>query len=140
MRVSVMAGGGGGSPKECCARMDHCFMLEALTSVSNWVYRTAVVRPITTLYRHGPVAAGMWGGAHASDVCARISRVDAAFWDGHPAECDALIERDTTGWVILVGAGLYVYLITRGAGACIDLAVHRLFGPGTAHPAKCPPR
>jgi hypothetical protein len=115
-------------------------LLEALSSVSAWVYRTAVVRPIVTLYRHGPVAVGMWGGAHASDVCARISRVDAAFWDGNPAECDALIERDTAGWVILVGTVLYVYLIARGVGTGIDLAMHRLFGPGTVHPATCPPR
>jgi fumarate reductase subunit D len=104
-------------------------VLRAGTRGWNTLFRVFVAQPITTLYLHGPMAVGLWGGTHRADICARLTRVDAAFWVRNVAQCDALIERDTSGWVLLFAIGTYIYLLTRMCCAVVEAAfcgLHRL--------------
>jgi len=84
------------------------------------LYEIAVRSPIRELYLHGPAAVGMWGGIPASNVCARLTKVEAAFWEHHPAECEELIERECSSWIVFVLAVLYVYLLFRCLGNAVD--------------------
>lgn len=92
------------------------------------LYNFAVRTPVRELFLHGPTAVGMWGGIPASNVCAHLTKVEASFWEKNPAECTSLIERECSGWIVLLCAAIYIYIIFRCLGNVVDRMTFKKVG------------
>jgi len=95
-------------------------------------FRDAILYPLRRLYFDGPDVHGYgwWGGRAATDVCAQLTNVDAAFWARNPDDCRALLERKFVAFylgaaAIAVAVGTYLVLQFFGSWLWYHLCVVR---------------
>lgn len=69
-----------------------------------------LVQPFYNVYLHGPSWVG-WKSRPPADICSQLTQVDAAFWAGHPVECEDLIQKDFRSFfsVLQLAAFLYTF-------------------------------
>ena len=78
------------------------------------------------IYKNGPAAFGMLGGADEKEVCASMTRVPADTWGREVDACSHLLARDFRAFSIgasLVGGALLVW---KSIDICILSCMRRL--------------
>lgn len=78
---------------------------EPVTKIISFICHSIVTRPIAWLYLNGPQKLGFWEGLHPSQICARLTNTDSAFWQltlENENECHNVIQRHFTSWMVLV--------------------------------------
>ena len=71
-----------------------------------WLVLVLFKYPLSLLYFYGPPLLGGWWGASASDICARLTTVEASWWEHNPDKCLEIVDQNfecfyTTATVLL---------------------------------------
>jgi hypothetical protein len=111
--------------------MATAFPKNILTSWGHYFF----TQPLEQLYLHGPsiYGVGFWQGKDAYTICSEISgpHVTEKFWMMNPLECDLLIQKRTSTFIINIILILYVYVLIRVFHSlinCFTYTVPRLIG------------
>ena len=73
-----------------------------LAAMVTWLQLTFIVRPLETLYLHGPRFLGCWEGKPMEDICVVLApRSRAEFWLDHPGECMAMVDKNIYSWILV---------------------------------------
>jgi hypothetical protein len=97
------------------------------------VVNVLVVRPLASLYLHGPLMLGCWGGLDAGSICSHMSpHTTAGFWDRNEEsmrECHHMIESHFFGWLVLARTICYFMLLGKIVLAVTRYVRDRLMPP-----------
>lgn len=75
------------------------------------LYHILVTEPLRKFYFVGP----WWGNIPDTEICARMTGVDAAWWAAtadRMAECDTLLERQFESWDATIMIALYFAILS----------------------------
>lgn len=74
-----------------------------IMSFFSYLHLSLIVQPLETIYLFGPRVLGCWEGQALEDICVSLApRTKAAFWQDHPQECMALIDKNIYSWILVV--------------------------------------
>jgi hypothetical protein len=104
-------------------------LMRAAFSVFDGIKNLVFVRPMHTLYLHGPLfhGYGFWGGQAHEDICAALMPgTSALFWLAHADQCAAVIDKRLDAFVTASATFLYIYALYKLIhAACFYLFVLR---------------
>jgi len=90
-------------------------MIDSLQAAIRYVPEALIVRPLRTLYFHGPrfMGWGGWEGLPLEDICAQMTLVSASVWRYQLDHCEELVERKFQTFLVTVGAFAYGYVLVK---------------------------
>lgn len=77
-----------------------------------WNTQTVMFVAVRTLYLNGPGLLGCWEGQSKADICARLTTTTSDMWHRNLNECNDLIDKKVTAYVIgscLITAVVFAY-------------------------------
>lgn len=82
--------------------------------VKTLLYYT-IEKPIALVYLRGPAlnGYGFWEGLPKTDICSRVTNVDARHWAQNEIMCDEIIDNKLHAIYTAVYFVLYVYAVVR---------------------------
>jgi hypothetical protein len=96
-------------------------LCEVPPKVLHTVYDVAIIGPFRRLYFLGPEfnGFGFWQGRPSHEICCIITGVSGDLWMKNTEECEDLLNRKFTSFVVLFEAAIYLYLVYKAANIFI---------------------